>query len=291
MYWFWVHFYLLKLESTCYSSLKVSNAFQSLEAHVSKTTNDIDLKVSACSLNTLMYPLTKFEQNLRGSFGDLGCIDMAWSYSRWYCLLTRHLPTQVNNRNTRAKYEICLQLTIKIAEQYWRCSDVFIVNCEHISHLSLVCLVDFGQVTDYWVRLVMSFTGKWKIKWCYLHIKRDNISFILIDFKIWNKAIQDYFSKSEVKDFLPWPTMVTEVSLSGWRLDGVIFLEWAFMPAGMSANFLNVHKWRGSLYMHCNLDFLGWLVGYVCLYVTWVQNWCGFHGYCGLCWSQNILRG
>ena len=43
---------------------------------------------------------------------------------------------KVNNRNTRAKYEICSKLTIKTPERrHWRRSGVFIVNFEHISHL------------------------------------------------------------------------------------------------------------------------------------------------------------
>ena len=39
---------------------------------------------------------------------------------------------KVNNRNTRASCEICLELTIKTPERrHWRRSDVFIVNYEH----------------------------------------------------------------------------------------------------------------------------------------------------------------
>ena len=46
---------------------------------------------------------------------------------------------KVNYRNTRTRCEICLKLTIKIPKQrHWRCSDIFIVNFEHISHLVLV---------------------------------------------------------------------------------------------------------------------------------------------------------
>ena len=49
---------------------------------------------------------------------------------------------KVNNRNTRKSCEICLKLTIKTLEQrYWRRSEVFIVNFEHISHLFLVFLL------------------------------------------------------------------------------------------------------------------------------------------------------
>ena len=45
---------------------------------------------------------------------------------------------KVNNRNTRARCEICSKLTIKIPE---RLSGIFIVNFEHISHLVLVILL------------------------------------------------------------------------------------------------------------------------------------------------------
>ena len=44
---------------------------------------------------------------------------------------------KVNNRNTRTRREICSKLTIKIV----RCSGVFIVNFEHISHLIIVFLI------------------------------------------------------------------------------------------------------------------------------------------------------
>ena len=43
---------------------------------------------------------------------------------------------KVNNRNSRARCEICSKLTIKNER-----SGVFIVNIEHISHLVLVFLL------------------------------------------------------------------------------------------------------------------------------------------------------
>ena len=47
--------------------------------------------------------------------------------------LSRHLPAQSNNRNTRARCEICSKLTMKMPEQrHWRCSGVLIVNFEHV---------------------------------------------------------------------------------------------------------------------------------------------------------------
>ena len=49
---------------------------------------------------------------------------------------------KVNNKNTRTRYEICSELTIKTPERrQCRCSGVVIVNFEHISHLILVFLL------------------------------------------------------------------------------------------------------------------------------------------------------
>ena len=49
---------------------------------------------------------------------------------------------KANNRNTRARCEICSKLTIKTPERrQWLLSDVFVVNFEHISHLVLVILL------------------------------------------------------------------------------------------------------------------------------------------------------
>ena len=49
---------------------------------------------------------------------------------------------KVNNRNTRARCEICSKLTIKIPERrHWRRSGIFIANFEHISHLILEFLL------------------------------------------------------------------------------------------------------------------------------------------------------
>ena len=49
---------------------------------------------------------------------------------------------KVNNRNTRTRYEICSNLTIKTPERcQWRRSGVFTVKFEHISYLLLVFLL------------------------------------------------------------------------------------------------------------------------------------------------------
>ena len=52
----------------------------------------------------------------------------------------RFNAVKVNNRNTRARCEICSKLTIKTPERRHRRSGVFIVNFEHISHFALVFL-------------------------------------------------------------------------------------------------------------------------------------------------------
>ena len=49
---------------------------------------------------------------------------------------------KVNNRNSRNRYEMCSNLTIKTPKRcHWRRSGVFIITFEHISHLLLVILL------------------------------------------------------------------------------------------------------------------------------------------------------
>ena len=49
---------------------------------------------------------------------------------------------KVNNRNTKTRCEMSLDITIKTQERrHWRCSGVFIVNFEHISQLVPVFLL------------------------------------------------------------------------------------------------------------------------------------------------------
>ena len=49
---------------------------------------------------------------------------------------------KVNNRNTRAKCEVCSKLTIMASEwRQWRRRGVFVVTFEHISQLVLVFLL------------------------------------------------------------------------------------------------------------------------------------------------------
>ena len=59
---------------------------------------------------------------------------------------------KVNNRKTRTRWEIFSKLAIKTPEQrQWRCSGVFIVNFEHVSHLFLVFIANFEQLNARWV--------------------------------------------------------------------------------------------------------------------------------------------
>ena len=44
-----------------------------------------------------------------------------------------HLHVQINKRNTRTRYEICSELTVKTPERRRRHSGVFIVNFEQVN--------------------------------------------------------------------------------------------------------------------------------------------------------------
>ena len=65
----------------------------------------------------------------------------------WVNKFTRHSAAgnyifKVNDKNTRARCEICSKLTIKIPEQrHWRRSGILIVNFEYTSHPVLVFLL------------------------------------------------------------------------------------------------------------------------------------------------------
>ena len=55
--------------------------------------------------------------------------------------LSKHLPVQSINSNTRARCELCSELTSKTPERRYCCrSGVSVVNFEHISHLVLAFL-------------------------------------------------------------------------------------------------------------------------------------------------------
>ena len=68
---------------------------------------------------------------------------------------------KVNNKNTRARCEICSKLTIKKPKQrQWRRSGVFLVSFEHISHLVLVFLL-------------LTLSSKYPLDWVQLLCQAD----------------------------------------------------------------------------------------------------------------------
>ena len=72
---------------------------------------------------------------------------------------------KVNNRNTRKRCGIYFELTGKTLKQCQRGDfGVFIVNFEHIPHLSSVPFVDFEQVFVYWVDVYVQFCNTSKSK-------------------------------------------------------------------------------------------------------------------------------
>ena len=61
---------------------------------------------------------------------------------------SKQFPLKVSNRNTKRRWEICSELTIKIPEKrHSPRSDVFIVNFTYFTHYSSVSIVDFEQVS------------------------------------------------------------------------------------------------------------------------------------------------
>ena len=74
-------------------------------------------------------------------------IEQVFKNSWCVCILGGFNPAGIylfkaNNRNTRARCEICLELSITTPEQrQWGHSGVFIVDFEHVSHLALVLLL------------------------------------------------------------------------------------------------------------------------------------------------------
>ena len=86
---------------------------------------------------------------------------------------------KVNNRNTRTRCEIWSKLTIKIPERrQWRRSGIFIVNFEHISHLSCctVSIINFEHVIAGW-----DFWGQKAMDGVFLHIIFLQVEYVLID--------------------------------------------------------------------------------------------------------------
>ena len=54
---------------------------------------------------------------------------------------------KVNNRNNRIKGKTCSKSTVKTQERpHWDRSGAFVANFEHISHCSIVCIINFEHV-------------------------------------------------------------------------------------------------------------------------------------------------
>ena len=82
------------------------------------------------------YQIWKYQQDLWEVHCTLSIVFCIKRFPFDVCLL------KVNNRNTRARCEICSKLTTKTPERrQWCRSGIFIVSFEHISHLVLVFLV------------------------------------------------------------------------------------------------------------------------------------------------------
>ena len=75
---------------------------------------------------------------------------------------------EVNNRNTRARGEICSKSKIKRPERHhWRRSCVFIVNSEHISHLVLMFVLLTLNIACWVIRfdIHVTTTIMYWVKW------------------------------------------------------------------------------------------------------------------------------
>ena len=70
------------------------------------------------------------------------------NYSYYNCSCSQQTFTcSKSTIKTLSRCEICLKITMKTPEWcHWRCSGIFLVNFEHISHLFLVSLQMFASV-------------------------------------------------------------------------------------------------------------------------------------------------
>ena len=59
---------------------------------------------------------------------------------KYYDQVPNRYLFKVINKYTGLIWPTCSKLTVMSLEQYYHCSSIFIANCEHISHLSLVFL-------------------------------------------------------------------------------------------------------------------------------------------------------
>ena len=80
---------------------------------------------------------------------------------------TRNYLFKVSNWNTRIRCENCLRMkTLEWCQ--WRCSHVFVVNCEHISNFLLI--IDFEHAKVCWVHIekINTFESKIRYTMCYV---------------------------------------------------------------------------------------------------------------------------
>ena len=80
----------------------------------------------------------------------------------WYSVPARNYLFKVSNWSRRIRCENCSKLRIKTLERLqWRHSNVFVLNCEHIS--SFVLIVEFEQANVCWVHIEKTNTFEDKI--------------------------------------------------------------------------------------------------------------------------------
>ena len=99
----------------------------------------------ASHLWMLFWKFSKFDLNILSVKHLWTAVsEMLWYYRNklfFFIILPSIYLLKVNNKNTRARSEICSKLTIKTPDRLqWRRSGVFIVIFEHVSHLVLVFL-------------------------------------------------------------------------------------------------------------------------------------------------------
>ena len=94
----------------------------------------------------------------------------------------RNYLFKVSNWSTRIRCENCSKLRIKTLERcQWRHSNVFIVNCEHIS--SFVLIVEFEQANVCWVHIEKTNTFEDKIGYIMRYVAV---------FSVWTKFINKW---------------------------------------------------------------------------------------------------
>ena len=92
--------------------------------------------------NKINFPISGYYSDTGSFFSYLEVSNFKKNYTFYPVLPSGIYLLKVNKRNTKARCEICSNLTIKIPERrYWRRSVAFIVNFEHVSHLVLAFLL------------------------------------------------------------------------------------------------------------------------------------------------------